>query len=265
MTCVLGQPAHRGCACRPRAAGRRARLQLHLQQLGRAADAAQRVLDLVRQVAQQLAARARQAERALLAVLPRLLLDLGHLQQHAPARIQLGRGHAHPQRLGRRQRRAAQQRVEAAAGDFVALHRAQRLAHRRGIDEPVEHVAAHQRAARHRHRVLERRVRVQAVAVGARQRDHRGQLVVGLEAFDRRGLGHCGLLRRQPGAVSRKRRAAPSFLDPHGGQAGRSPAMGALTTKRRAAPSFLDPRGGQAGRSPALGALRAAAAWRSRA
>ncbi|WP_038167050.1 hypothetical protein, partial [Thiomonas sp. FB-6] len=32
--------------------------------------------------------------------------------------------------------------------------------------------------------------------------------------------------------LSRKRRAAPSFLDPHGGRAGRSPALGALSRKR---------------------------------
>ena len=62
--------------------GQRARLDLHLQQLRRAADAAERVLDLVREVADQLLVGLGLVERALLAVLPRLLLDLDHLDQH---------------------------------------------------------------------------------------------------------------------------------------------------------------------------------------
>ena len=56
-----------------------ARLDLHLEQLRRAADAAERVLDLVREVADQLLVGLRLAERALLAVLARLLLDLDQL------------------------------------------------------------------------------------------------------------------------------------------------------------------------------------------
>ncbi len=39
---------------------------------------------------------------------------------------------------------------------------------------------------------------------------------------------------------------------------------GALSRKRRAVPSFLDPRGGRAGRSPVLGALRSACAAAAR-
>jgi ribosomal protein L3 glutamine methyltransferase len=59
---------------------------------------------------------------------------------------------------------------------------------------------------------------------------------------------------RRFGGHSRERRAAPSSLDPRGGRAGRSPALGA-SRERRAARSSLDPRGGRAGRSPAPGAL----------
>jgi len=39
------------------------------------------------------------------------------------------------------------------------------------------------------------------------------------------------------GTLSRKRRAAPSFLDPHGGQAGRSPTLGVLSRKDMASSS----------------------------
>jgi hypothetical protein len=55
--------------------------QVHRQQLRRAADAAQRVLDLVRQVADQLLGGLRLAQRALLAVLAGLLLDLDQLDE----------------------------------------------------------------------------------------------------------------------------------------------------------------------------------------
>ncbi|MDY0329702.1 MAG: asparaginase [Thiomonas sp.] len=54
--------------------------------------------------------------------------------------------------------------------------------------------------------------------------------------------------------LSRKRRAAPSFLDPLGGPDANAAGLGALSRKRRAAPSFLDPLGGRVG-EPTLGAL----------
>ena len=50
-------------------------VDLHLQQLRRAANAAQRVLDLVRQVADQLLVGLRLVDQALFAVLPGLLLQ----------------------------------------------------------------------------------------------------------------------------------------------------------------------------------------------
>ena len=60
--------------------GQRARLDLHLEQLRRAADAAERVLDLVGEVADQLLGRLGLLERALLALLAVLLLDLDDLE-----------------------------------------------------------------------------------------------------------------------------------------------------------------------------------------
>jgi hypothetical protein len=55
--------------------GQLGRVHLHLQQLRRATDAAQRVLDLVGQVADQLLVGLRLVDQALLAVLARLRLQ----------------------------------------------------------------------------------------------------------------------------------------------------------------------------------------------
>ena len=79
-------------------------------------------------------------------------------------------------------------------------------------------------------------------------------------ALDKRPMHSCRdtflkCLWQYDGGLSRKRRAAPSVLDPLGGQAGPGPAPGAFSRKRRAAPSVLDPLGGQAGPGPAQGAL----------
>ena len=216
-------------AARAAAPAGRARVQLHLQQLRRAADAAQRVLDLVRQVAHQFLVGLRQAERALLAVLARLLLDLDDLQQHPVRGVHLADADAHQQRLGRAQRRALQLRLEAAAGDLVALQRQQRLAHRQRVDEPVEHVAAQQRAARHGHRVLERGVGQQAMAVAARDGDHRRQLVEGV------------VLRRRDVGVHRPHlRAAAAGGRPadQGGSLASSRLIAAMSLSLRAMPLF---------------------------
>ena len=56
--------------------------QIHLQQLGRAAYAAQRVFDLMRQIANQLFVRLRLFAQPLFAVLAGLLLQRPHLDQH---------------------------------------------------------------------------------------------------------------------------------------------------------------------------------------
>ncbi len=74
------------------------RRQFGLEQLRGAAHAAQRVLDLVREVAQQLAVGFGQPELALLAVDLQLLLDLRHLEHHRGRLAELrGRRHLHVQ------------------------------------------------------------------------------------------------------------------------------------------------------------------------
>ena len=66
-----------------------ARLDLHLQQLRRAANAAQRVLDLVREVADQFLVGLRLVEQALFAVLPHLLLQRRHLDDQLAGLVAL--------------------------------------------------------------------------------------------------------------------------------------------------------------------------------
>ena len=70
-------------------------VDLHLQQLRRAADAAQRVLDLVRQVADEFLVGLGLVDQALLAVLPSLLLQRQQLNNDFIRRLGLRHHHVH--------------------------------------------------------------------------------------------------------------------------------------------------------------------------
>ena len=74
-----------------------ARLDVHLEQLRRAANAAERILDLVREIADQLLGRLRLLEGALLALLARLLLDLDDLEDDVARGVDLVDDDAHRQ------------------------------------------------------------------------------------------------------------------------------------------------------------------------
>jgi hypothetical protein len=187
-----------------RVLGELARVDLHGQQLRRAADAAQRVLDLVREVAHELLVGGSLPAHALLAALALLLLELHHLHHHLPRHVGLAHHDMHGQRLGLRQRGAPEVAVEAADGHLVGGHRAQRLAQRGGVHEPVEQARAQQLPARLPHHGLEHGVDGQAAAVGLRQRHHGAQQVEGGEA--RRG----GLLAHGPSLPISRRSAATS-------------------------------------------------------
>jgi len=171
-------------------------LDLHLQQLRRAADAAERVLDLVRQVADQLLVGLYLAERALLAVLARLLLDLDQLDQRGLGALQLVDDHMHRQRLGAGAERAAQLSLQAAGRKLVVRHGGDRLSQQVRLVEPAEPVALEHAAARQSQHVLECRVGKQAAAVGPHHRHHGGEQVEGLVALRRRGPG--GRVHRRP-------------------------------------------------------------------
>ena len=75
------------------------RVDLHLQQLRRAADAAQRVLDLVRQVADQFLVGLGLVDQALFAVLPGLRLQRQQLDDDLARPVGLRHHHMHRQRL----------------------------------------------------------------------------------------------------------------------------------------------------------------------
>ena len=91
--------------------------QFQLQQLGRAADAAQRVLDFMRQVADQLLVDLALVEYALLAVEFELLHVFAQLDQHAVARrVERADDAVHAQRLAPQ---ALQSQVLAQVGKFM--------------------------------------------------------------------------------------------------------------------------------------------------
>jgi hypothetical protein len=93
--------------------------------LRRTPNAAERILDLVREVAHQFLVRLGEAVGPFLAIEPGLLLDLDQLDQHAVGPVvELVHDHVHRQRLG--MRRTAQQGVEAAGRELVARDGGQR-------------------------------------------------------------------------------------------------------------------------------------------
>ena len=145
----------------------RARLDLHLEQLRRAADAAERVLDLVREVADQLLGDLGLVERALLAVLARLLLDLDQLDHDVGRAVHLVDDDVHRQRLAVARARPPQQGLEPAGGEVVAADRDDGVAQPLRVDEPVEHRAARHAPARQAEHVLERGVGEHAFAFAA--------------------------------------------------------------------------------------------------
>ena len=123
-----------------------ARLQFHRQQLRRAANATQRVLDLMRQIAGQLLGRLHLVERALLAILSGLLgiLDqLDHHQSGVKARaVDLRDDHLHGQRFFMRPSAAAQQGIQTTARIGIAGDRPNGFAELSGVDKPFEQIAA---------------------------------------------------------------------------------------------------------------------------
>ena len=160
-----------------RVLGQRARLDFHLQQLRCAADAAERVFDFMREVADQLLVGLRLIERALLAILPRLLLDLDELDDHVVRVVHLIDDHMHRQGVAMTRRRAPQLGFEPARRKNVVQHRGHRVVQQLRVDEPVEQRSAQHAAARHAEHVLERGVGKHAASVGVDDRDHRRQII----------------------------------------------------------------------------------------
>jgi hypothetical protein len=135
----------------PRVFGEPLGLHLHLQQLRRTADAAQWILDLVRQVADELLVGLRLIERPLLALLPSLLFDLDQLHDHGVhtvASLQLVDDHVHGQgHLTVQGGRTLEQCLQPAGGVLIAHDRAHDVAQGPRVDEPVEQRAPQHAAA----------------------------------------------------------------------------------------------------------------------
>ena len=169
----------------------RARLDLHLEQLRRAADAAERVLDLVGEIADQLlvacacsSARSSRSWRVCCSIStiskttlrePSIWLTITCTGSDSPW----------PGRL---------QRLEAARREGVVADRRDRVAQHLRVGEPVEERAAQHAAPRQAEHVLERGVGEHAFAFGRDHGDHRRQQV-------ERGL-RGRLARRAPAAVA---------------------------------------------------------------
>ncbi|OPZ04581.1 MAG: hypothetical protein BWZ09_01707 [Alphaproteobacteria bacterium ADurb.BinA305] len=150
-------------------------VELVLQQLGRAADAAERVLDLVREVADELAVGLLLVQQLLLARDAQLRVDRAEFEQQAHA-CGVDRRHraVEPQRLG-----VAALHADVLAG--VAPVGAQRVVERRGqagraAEQAFERLAE-QLAPADREQVLRARVEVADHQPGVDEHDRRRQQV----------------------------------------------------------------------------------------
>ena len=102
-----------------------AAVDLHLQQLRRATDAAQRILDLVGEVVEQLLVGLGLVGQALLALLARLQFQRQQLDDEFAIALGLRHDHVHRQQLAAL---ALEQGVEAQRGELVLARADQRLA-----------------------------------------------------------------------------------------------------------------------------------------
>jgi hypothetical protein len=130
-----------------------ARLQLHLQQLRRPAYAAERVLDFVGQVADQLLVGLGLVDEALLALLAGLLLQRQQLHHHFTGQVALGQHHVHRQRFVVQPLEVG---VVADHGVFVAHRPLQGVLQQLGGGEPVGQRHPRDAAARQAQGVFQR-------------------------------------------------------------------------------------------------------------
>ncbi|MDT4841046.1 hypothetical protein FQZ97_748870 [compost metagenome] len=165
--------------------------QLHLQQLRRATDAPQWVLDLVRKVADQLLVGLRLVDQALFALLPGLLFQRQQLDDDLPGGFGLRHHHVHGQWFVRR---PPEPSVVTQCGELVATGAAQRALQQGGLGEAVLQQSACDAAPGHAQRVLQRRIGVEDGTVRSDHGHQGGQQVQRLES-QRGGRGS----RHRPG------------------------------------------------------------------
>ncbi|OQC07100.1 MAG: hypothetical protein BWX79_01948 [Alphaproteobacteria bacterium ADurb.Bin100] len=156
--------------------GHLGRVHLHFEQLCRPADAAQRVLDLVGQVADQLLVGLRLVDQALLAVLTRLRLQRQHFDDDFARALGLGHDHMHRQGFALLPK---QHRVVAQRGKFIVVGTGQRTGQHLRLREAVRKVGTFDAAARLAHGIFQRGVGKQRDAVAAHHSHQRGQQIKG--------------------------------------------------------------------------------------
>ena len=166
--------------------GRCLALERHLQQRGSAADAAQRVLDFVGQVADQFLVDLGLLQQPLLAFLAGLLLHRKQLDNHLVQTVRGRNDHMHRQAVGVVD--AAQGRLVAQGRELVVLHTLQGMPQRLRIDKMIGQGVPLQAAARLPQRVFKGGVDRQHKTLCIEHRHRGGQQVKGGKTCDVHGL-----------------------------------------------------------------------------
>ncbi|MNV24276.1 hypothetical protein D3C71_1153340 [compost metagenome] len=168
--------------------GQFAAFKLHLQQLRSTANPAQRVLDLVGQVADQLLVGLGLVQQALLAVLAGLLLQRPQLHQDFADLLRIGHAHMH----GHRVLVLALEAGFIPQGREVLAPRARQCGLQQGgVGEEGGEVHPLQGAAREAERVLQRCIGELHGAIGAQHRHQGGHQVQRMKAPRVGGWGFC--------------------------------------------------------------------------
>ncbi len=158
-------------------------VELQLQELRRPADATERVLDLVGQVADQFLVGLRLIDQTLLAFLARLLLQRQQLDDDLAPVLGLRHHHMHRQRLVSR---ALEPGVVTQGGELVVAGTIERVLQQRWLGKAILQQSAGDAASGHTQRVLQRRVGVEHGTVRVDHGHEGGQQIKGLKALRER-------------------------------------------------------------------------------
>ena len=158
-------------------------VNVHLQELRRTANAAQRILDLVRQIADQFLVGLRLVNQPLFAVLPGLLLQRQHFHDGFAGRVGLRHHDMHRHGL---MVQALEPGVVAQRGKFIAARALERVRQDGRLGETFRQLRAFNGAARGAQGVFECGIGKHHAAIGAHHGHERGQQIKGLKAHSAR-------------------------------------------------------------------------------
>ena len=150
-------------------------LQFHFEQLRGTANTAQRVLDLVGQIADQLLIGLRLLQQALFALLSGLLLHWQQFDNHLVRTVRGGNDDVHRQMLGVVQ--AAQCSLIAQGRKLVVTHALQRVEQGAGIDKMLRQCLPLQTASGLAQHILERGIHADHTAMRVQNGHRRGQQI----------------------------------------------------------------------------------------